>query len=141
MICTCMPVPYVYLWKYFFQSFLEWEMFQIKFMEKIKTHILYSITIFFRNSCRLWDNVEKYGTARYEDIIWSLHLDCWITKATDTLLMCNNYCFCTATMVKRQGLNVAWYLICVSCLFLSEGYYSLPRPQCVNMCKSDSLRD
>ena len=38
---------------------LEWEMFQIK----IKTHILCSIT-FFRKSCRSWDNVEKYGTAR-----------------------------------------------------------------------------
>ena len=41
--------------------FLEWEMFQIKVVEKIRTHILYSITIFlFRKSCRLWDNVEKY---------------------------------------------------------------------------------
>jgi hypothetical protein len=43
--------------------FLEWEMFQTKVTEKIKTHILCSIT-FFRKSCRLWDNVEKYGSAR-----------------------------------------------------------------------------
>jgi len=38
--------------------FLEWEMFQINVVEKIKTHILCSVT-FFRISCRLWDNVEK----------------------------------------------------------------------------------
>jgi hypothetical protein len=31
-----------------------------KFVEKIKTRILYSF--FFRKSCRLWDNVEKYCT-------------------------------------------------------------------------------
>jgi hypothetical protein len=33
-----------------------------KVLEKIKTHILYSI-IFSRNSCRVRDNAEKYGTA------------------------------------------------------------------------------
>ena len=32
-------------------------------VEKIKTHILRSVT-FFRKLCRLWDNVEKYGRAR-----------------------------------------------------------------------------
>jgi len=33
-------------------------MFQTKVVEKIKTHILCSVTV-FRKSCRLWDNVEK----------------------------------------------------------------------------------
>jgi len=35
-----------------------------KIVEEIKTCILCSIYIyFFRKSCRLWDNVEKYCTA------------------------------------------------------------------------------
>jgi len=34
-----------------------------KFVNKIKTCVLYSVT-FFRISCGLWDNVEKYGRAR-----------------------------------------------------------------------------
>jgi len=38
-------------------------MFQTKVVETIKTHILCSIT-FPRKSCRLWDNVGKYGAAR-----------------------------------------------------------------------------
>jgi hypothetical protein len=39
-------------------------MFQTKFVEKIKTRILCSITLFLsRKSCYLWDNVEKYGRA------------------------------------------------------------------------------
>jgi hypothetical protein len=38
-------------------------MFQTKFVQKIKTHILCSKT-FSRQFCRLRDNVEKYGKAR-----------------------------------------------------------------------------
>jgi len=35
-------------------------MFRTKIVEKIKTHILYSVTYFiFRKSCRLWDKVVK----------------------------------------------------------------------------------
>jgi hypothetical protein len=61
-------------------------MFQIKVVEKFKTHILCSIT-FPPKSCRLWDNVEKYGTARqatHDNIIRRMRFACWITKATDT---------------------------------------------------------
>jgi hypothetical protein len=49
------------------QLFLERRTFQTKIIEKLKTHILYSIT-FFIKSCRLWDNGEKY---------------CWAGQATD----------------------------------------------------------
>jgi hypothetical protein len=38
-------------------------MFQTKVVEKIQTRILCLIT-FFPKSCRLWDNVEKYGGLR-----------------------------------------------------------------------------
>ena len=52
----------MYFWSYLAHFFLEWEMFQTKVVEKIKTHILCSVT-FPRKSCRLWDNVGKYGRA------------------------------------------------------------------------------
>jgi hypothetical protein len=42
---------------------LRMKMFQTKAREKIKTHILYSATC-YRKSFRLWDTVEKDGTAR-----------------------------------------------------------------------------
>jgi len=38
------------------------KMFKTKVVDKIKTHILRPI-FFFRKSCRLWDNVEKYCIA------------------------------------------------------------------------------
>jgi hypothetical protein len=40
---------------------------------------------FSRKFCRLWDNVEKYGTAGQatgNNIIRRMHLVCWITKVT-----------------------------------------------------------
>jgi len=37
-------------------------MFQRKDVEKIKTHI-FMISNYSRETCYLWDNVEKYGTA------------------------------------------------------------------------------
>ena len=52
------------IWLYLAQFFLEWEMFQTKRAEEIKTHILCSITFFFfRKSCLLWNDVEKFCRA------------------------------------------------------------------------------
>jgi hypothetical protein len=51
-----------HLWQHLAESSLQREMFQIKVMEKIRIHILCSIT-FARKLYRLWDNVEKCGGA------------------------------------------------------------------------------
>jgi hypothetical protein len=61
-------------------------MFQIKVVEKTKTHI-FMFNFFFRKSCRLWDNVEKYGRARQatdDNIISRMRFACRIPRATDT---------------------------------------------------------
>jgi hypothetical protein len=39
---------YVHLWQYLAEFFLEWETFQTKFVEKVKTRTLCSITFFFK---------------------------------------------------------------------------------------------
>jgi hypothetical protein len=46
----------IHLWSYRTQ-FSEWENLQTK-VEKIKTNFMFNF--FFRKSCRLWENVEKY---------------------------------------------------------------------------------
>jgi len=59
-------------------------MFQTKSVEKIKTHILYSEK-FFGNSVVYeitWTNVVEPN--RPQIISWSMHIECWITKATNT---------------------------------------------------------
>jgi hypothetical protein len=71
---------------YLAEFFLEWEMFQTKLQTKSK-HAFYAQYIFSRKSCRLWDNVEKYGTAIQatdDNIIWRMRFACWLTKFTDT---------------------------------------------------------
>ena len=68
--------------------FLEWEMFQAKVVEKIKTHILCSMTFFPRKSCRLWDNVEECDRATQAtdgNIIRRMRIACCITKVTNTV--------------------------------------------------------
>ena len=48
-----------HLQSYLAQLFLEREMFQTKIVRKIKTHFLYSITLFFENHavCEImWEN-------------------------------------------------------------------------------------
>ena len=74
-----------YLWQYFAELFLQWEIFQIKVVGKVKTHTLCPITS-FRKSCRLWSNVEKCGGAReaIDNIIRRMRFVCWITKSTYT---------------------------------------------------------
>ena len=48
----------IHFLSYLAQFLSEWKMFRIRFVEKIETHILFSITS-FRKSYRLWDNCEK----------------------------------------------------------------------------------
>jgi hypothetical protein len=46
----------IHFWSYLVQFFSEWEMFQTKVVDKIKTQIFCSLT-YFRISYHLWDNV------------------------------------------------------------------------------------
>jgi len=89
-------------------------MFQRKALEKIKTHILYSVTP-FRKSCRLWDNVEKYCRAGQDTNCNMAHAHCMLDTqgCRQTLRICNTFCFSTATMVARRRPNVT---LCVQCL-------------------------
>jgi hypothetical protein len=87
--------------------------------ENQNTHFMFNN--FFRKSCHLWDNVEKYGRARQateDNIIRRMRFACWITKATNTLRICNTDCFNTVTMVMRTRLNVTLYVHWLSRLIL-----------------------
>ena len=74
----------IHFWSYLAHFFLEWEMFQTKIIEKIKAHILFSVT-FLRKSCRLWENVEKYCRAQQATDDSMVHAHCaGYLKATNT---------------------------------------------------------
>jgi hypothetical protein len=56
---------YVHFLSYLAQFFLEWEMFHIKFVEKIKTHFMFN-KFFFGNSAvyeTMWKKYCRAGQA------------------------------------------------------------------------------
>ena len=60
-------------------------MFQTKVVQKIKTHILCSVTFFFENRAVyeiVWKNFVERG--RPQMAIWRMRIACWVPKATDT---------------------------------------------------------
>jgi hypothetical protein len=68
--------------------FLEWELFQTNFVEKIKTHILWSITFFVVENCTvheiMWKNLVQPGRPRMTTwvLMW---IACEVPKSTNTL--------------------------------------------------------
>jgi len=88
-------IPIHFILSYLAQFLFKCEMFQKNALEKIKTHILYSISFFFLKSCLLWDNVEKCCIAgqAIDDNMAHVHcmLDTWRYKRT--LRICNTYSF------------------------------------------------
>jgi hypothetical protein len=113
---------YVHLWSYFAQFFSEWEMFQTKFVEKLKTHIL-CLIVFFRKSCHLRDDVEEY----VKDIQahrWQCnmaHVLCMlvILDYRHTLRIWNTYCF----FHSNYGYtNMAQYYVTRAFLSCSDNY-------------------
>jgi hypothetical protein len=73
-----------HFWTYLAQFFLEWEMFQIEFVEIIKTHFKDN-NFFFENRAvykiRLKNIVEP---GRSRTIKWRMRIACWIPKDTNT---------------------------------------------------------
>jgi hypothetical protein len=75
--------------------------------ENQNTHFIFYN--FSRKSCSVWDDVEKYFSARRtadDNITRLMCVQCWITKAANTLGICNIYCFSTSIIFARTHPNV-----------------------------------
>jgi hypothetical protein len=99
-------------------------MFQTEIVEKMKTHMLCS------ENRAVYEILEKYGRARHatdDNIIWSMRVACWITKAAGTLRICNTYYFFTATRVTRRAslLRFMYAVSLVLCNFCRKAYFFL----------------
>ena len=85
------------------QFFLEWETSETKFVEKIETHILCPIPFFFEflavNEV-MWKNIVQVDRTT-----WRMRIACWVPKTTNTLRICNTYCYSTASIVARKRLT------------------------------------
>ena len=75
-------------------------------------HTVIVFNNFFPKIVPVWVNVEKYSGTRQatdDNIIWCIHIVCWITKATDILR--NTYLCSAATVVVQTHLNVTFVCI------------------------------
>jgi hypothetical protein len=95
-----------------------------------REHILCSVT-FPRESCVVREIVwKKYGRPRQAADTF-MRFTCWITKATDILIICNSYCFSTATVGTRTRLSGTLYVQCyvvklLVCLCVCSSGHSYP---------------
>jgi len=88
-------------------------MLQTKGVEKIKTHILCSVTFF---SSKIVPFMRKGGKILYSGVghrrqygACALHAG-YLRLQTRTLRLCNTHCFSTAVVIARTRLNVTLYV-------------------------------
>jgi hypothetical protein len=88
---------------------LELKMFQTEVLVKIKTHFIFQ-TFFYIENRVVYEIMLKNVVEPGDNMA---HAHCM--PDTDTLKMCNTYCFSTATMVTRTRFVVTLYANCLSC--------------------------
>ena len=60
-------------------------MFQTKFVQKIKTHVLCSVTLFFFENRAVYEIMWKnYSRGREANVLQRKRLESWMPKATET---------------------------------------------------------
>jgi len=123
------------LFRYLAQFFLEWEMFQIKPVEKIETHISCSVDL-FRKLCRLRDNLEKKyfraGLATDDNMAHTdSMLDTYVSE--HTLRMCNTFCFSLQQWLPEHAFVFRYTYI--ACLVLGNltGVQCFGQPHCCSL--------
>jgi hypothetical protein len=110
----------VHFWSHLAEFLLECEIVQIKVAQKIKTHILCSVT-FYENCVVyeiMWKNIVQADSARWQYGACALYAEYIGYK--DILRIFNNYWFSTATTVARKRLNVTLYVHCLPCCVFSS---------------------
>jgi len=103
-------------YSYLAQFFLESEIFWTNVVGKIKTLILYSKPIFFLQIVlfvrQCGKNFVEPGKAQMTK--WRMRFACWIPKITDTLRICNTYCFSTQTIMREHAPLLRYtYIACL----------------------------
>jgi len=78
----------IHFWSYFAQFFLKLGIFQAKWVEKIKTHFLFSVTVFRDRAVYEKRRKNTVGPDRSQMTLWRMRIVCWIHKSKNTHLDC-----------------------------------------------------
>jgi hypothetical protein len=91
---------------------------------KIKTQILCSLVFFNRVIYETtWKSILEPG--RSQMTVRLICISYWINEATDTTIICNMYCFCTAEMVARTHVTIKLYVHCQVSFFLNNMFHDI----------------
>jgi len=86
----------------------------MKLVQKINTHILYSITFFFNCAIyEMWKNTVQQG--RPQMTIWHMCFLCWIPKATNTHSEYVILTDCPQIPWLHKHISMLHYM-CIACL-------------------------
>jgi hypothetical protein len=111
----------IHFWSYLSQFSLEWKLFQIKFVDKIKK-TRFVLSAFFSKivpSTRKRRKILQSRTGhRWQYGTYSLHAG-YLRLQIHKFRLCNTHCFSTATFVARTRLKVTLYVHCLSCLYIN----------------------
>jgi hypothetical protein len=108
---------------YVAQFFLQWELFQTKVVDKIKTYIFFQKLYFESRTFYeiTWKKYRTAGQATEGNITWRTCIACWMPKVTNTLIMRNTYCFSTAKRLHECASLLRYtYLACHVQLYLQH---------------------
>jgi hypothetical protein len=109
-------------------------MFQTKVVEKIKTHILCSVTFFFENRAIyeiIWKNIVDRG--RPQMTVWRVLIAGWIPKATNTYTHLNCVLLIAFPLLKwlHERASMLRYMYIACLVYDQEGVCFLRSMNCV----------
>jgi hypothetical protein len=102
-------------WSYVAQLFLAWEIFQRKVVEKIRTPILSSITVFENHAIyEICGKILQSKAGHRQHGACAFHAG-YLRLQTNVFGICNTYCFSTAIKVSWTRVNVKLYVQYLPC--------------------------
>jgi len=105
-----------------------------KFVEKIKTRVLCSITV-FRKSCQIWVNVVNCCRDGQTTDDYMVHTRCMMNAwgYKQTLRICNNYCFPRQQWLGERGSMLHLYVLVrvLCCIVIPFTNMSVKCAECV----------
>jgi len=97
----------IHFWSNLAQLFLE-ERYGQK-LERKKAHFMFNF--FFFENRTVYETVEKFVKSKRPQMKTRfMRISYWTPKATNTLRICNTYCFSTATLVAQTRLSAALFV-------------------------------
>jgi hypothetical protein len=86
--------------------------------------------------CHLWADVEKYGRSRQAtdgNVIWRMRFACLITKAADTLRVCNSIAFQRQQWLHEHSMLLYTHIVLLMLLLIVQCPDFVKKGKCISI--------